>query len=53
MTTKKQPTLHLQYTPGPAPSLEDLLTLYTKLTGREPTAAEIEEAKAVLDAAKK
>ena len=31
------------------PSIEDLVRLVTRLTGREPTAAEIEEARAVLD----
>jgi hypothetical protein len=48
MMDKHQPTLHLL--PGSkALSLEHLLTFYKKLTGRDPTPEEIEEAKRKLE----
>jgi hypothetical protein len=34
---------------GPKPTLDDLLALFRKLAGREPTAEDIAEAKQLLD----
>ena len=43
--TNNKPTLHLLKV-GATPSLDDLKTLFTKLTGREPTDAEVADAEA-------
>ena len=45
----KKIELHLAGTKKAAPTLEDLIRLFTKLTGREPTPAEIEKARAAYD----
>lgn len=41
---QKKPELHLA---GPRPSFDDMMKLYKKLTGREPTAQEMQEARKV------
>ena len=45
---KQQPTLHLLHA-SKTRSLEHLLNFYRKLTGRDPTPEEIEEAKRKLE----
>ena len=45
---KQQPTLHLMHG-SKALSLEHILRLYKKLTGRDPTPEEIEEVKRKLE----
>lgn len=45
---KQKPTLHLMHG-SKVLSLEHLLSFYNKLTGRDPTAEEIEEVKRILE----
>jgi len=48
---KKKPRPTLSLVPGPAITAEDLVELFRHLTGREPTAEERAEARAVLERA--